>query len=225
MLRKRCRSDRTARGQMAAVMRYGCRRGSNLRRVCAVQLRARSGVPFGELTTGLADRRSDRKVRVAVGRKTQRTPCPVPICKMIGSAVRSKPLRWRETTRTERDSMVATSSDGASAPGVDHRRRSEEGPYEGRSSREAGPCVPAVGARRAPTLEQAARYNRERRTRKSRREAARRIPRKRARRRPDQEDLEAGLETINGKEGAAKAKRAATDRGRRGHPRATSNAS
>lgn len=38
--------------------------------------------------------------------ETQRTPCPVPGCNMLGTRGRRKPSRWRETTRTEHDFAV-----------------------------------------------------------------------------------------------------------------------
>jgi hypothetical protein len=81
-----CRCGSNGKRAEAAVMRYGCRRGSSLRR----EHRAAVGV-HDRPRAGLSGSTSS-------GHRTQRTPCPSPGCNMPGPRDRRKltfPMAWR----------------------------------------------------------------------------------------------------------------------------------
>jgi len=138
-VRTSVRSGRNGREATAAAMRYGCRRGENLRRV-----RSTVGEP-----ASVRSRARESSTTTGSG-ETQWTPGPGPGCNMLGARRWRKPSRWCETTRTERDVMAwLPSPEGRSlrrSSWSGHRREHGGGAYTKDESHERkgvfGPPAP-----------------------------------------------------------------------------------
>lgn len=114
------RRRRTARGEQAAAMRHGCRRGASLRRV---------GAP-----AGTTDPAREASASTTDPTETWRTRTRYRL-QHAGSRERRKPPRWRETTRAERDrrSGIRRPRGGSPEPTWSGRSRGhrETGPRQG----------------------------------------------------------------------------------------------
>lgn len=114
------RRRRTARGEQAAAMRHGCRRGASLRRVGAPE--------------GTPDPTREASASTTDPAETWRTRTRYRL-QHAGSRERRKPPRWRETTRAERDrrSGIRRPREGSSEPTWSGRSRGhrETGPRQG----------------------------------------------------------------------------------------------